>query len=199
MEPQIVRLHFLTLEFLFSLLSALFAALSGAAFLVSPGLTGLPRAAAFVGAAAGIQLRLLCNLLDGMVAVEGNRRSKSGEVWNDAPDRFADVFVLAGAGYALPDFPWAAGLGWTAAVLAVGTAYVRLLGGASGLAQDFSGPMAKPHRMAVMTVAALLSTVDGIFVRPGTALYAGLAVVAAGSLVTMFLRLARIVRGLEAR
>jgi phosphatidylglycerophosphate synthase len=176
-----------------------FATVSGAAFLASAGLSGPSRVVALVAAAAGIQLRLLCNLLDGMVAVEGNRRSKSGEVFNDAPDRLADAVILVSVGYALPGFPWARELGWTATLLAVLTAYVRLLGGASGLIQDFCGPMAKPHRMAVLTVAALLSTVEWAFARPGTLLFAGLAIVAAGSLVTVLRRLTRIVRGLESR
>ena len=33
----------------------------------------------------GVLGRLLCNLLDGMVAVEGGKRSKSGELYNDVP------------------------------------------------------------------------------------------------------------------
>jgi hypothetical protein len=33
-------------------------------------------------------------------------------------------------------------LGWLAALLACGTAYVRVLGGALGAAQDFCGPQA---------------------------------------------------------
>src|SRR5690349_10088453 len=41
----------------------------------------------FLPAAAFIQLRLLCNLLDGTVAVEGGRRSPAGEIYNDFPDR----------------------------------------------------------------------------------------------------------------
>ncbi|HEV8267922.1 MAG TPA: CDP-alcohol phosphatidyltransferase family protein [Thermoanaerobaculia bacterium] len=183
-----------------SFLSMVMATLAGAAFVVSGRVDGVARVAALVTAAAGIQLRLVCNLLDGMVAVEGNRRSKSGEVWNDAPDRYADVAILVGAGYALTQWPHGIELGWLASVLAVQTAYVRLLGGAAGLAQDFTGPMAKPHRMAAMTGAALLSTLEGLVgLREGTLLLIGLAVVALGCLVTIGRRLVRIVRGLEAR
>ena len=51
----------------------------------------------FVVLAAGcIQLRLLCNLLDGLVALEGGRKGKAGDLFNEAPDRYADV-VLAGS------------------------------------------------------------------------------------------------------
>jgi hypothetical protein len=60
--------------------------------------------------------------------------------------------------------------------------------------------MAKPHRMAAMTGAALLSTLEGLVgLREGTLLLIGLAVVALGCLVTIGRRLVRIVRGLEAR
>jgi phosphatidylglycerophosphate synthase len=51
-------------------------------------------------AVVGVQLRLLCNLFDGMVAVEGGKKSKSGEVFNDMPDRIADPILLVCAGYA---------------------------------------------------------------------------------------------------
>jgi hypothetical protein len=40
--------------------------------------------------------------------------------------------------------------------LAVVTAYIRVFGGALGFALDFRGPMAKQHRMAVLTVGCLL-------------------------------------------
>ena len=60
----------------------------------------------FLAAAACIQLRLLCNLFDGMVAVEGGFKTKSGEIYNELPDRVADVLILAGAGYAMPSSEW---------------------------------------------------------------------------------------------
>src|SRR5271167_2346951 len=51
-------------------------------------------------AAVCIQLRLLANMLDGLIAVEGGRMTKSGELYNEIPDRIADVAFLAAAGYA---------------------------------------------------------------------------------------------------
>ena len=48
-------------------------------------------------------------------------------------------------------------LGWAAATAAVFTAYVRLLGGSLGQVQRFTGPLAKQHRMALLTGACLLS------------------------------------------
>jgi phosphatidylglycerophosphate synthase len=183
-----------------SLFSVAFAALAGICLFASRDAGEALRSVLFVAAAAGIQLRLLCNLLDGMVAVEGGRGSKSGEVFNDAPDRLADAFVFVGAGYSLPWPDWGAGLGWGAALLAVLTAYARLLGGSLGLQQDFCGPMAKQHRMAVLTAACLISIVEGFAIGGrGYVLAAALAVIVIGSAVTVGRRLLRIGRALEAR
>ncbi|MBP6116857.1 MAG: CDP-alcohol phosphatidyltransferase family protein [Neisseriaceae bacterium] len=110
-------------------------------------------------AALCIQGRLLCNLFDGMVAVEGGLKTPGGEVYNELPDRVADSLILLGVGYGLSVWPWAAHLGWAAALLAMATAYVRVLGGSCGLAQKFLGPMAKQQRMALLTVAALVGAV----------------------------------------
>ena len=182
-----------------SILSVFAAAVAGAAFYFSSRPGPLPRALYLLLAAAGIQLRLLCNMLDGMVAVEGRRQTRSGEIFNDFPDRISDILVLVPAGYAVAAFPYGRLLGWSAALLAVFTAYVRMLGGATGLQQSFIGPMAKPHRMAVMTVACVLSTLETAFVRTGTLLWIALIVVNAGCVVTICRRTARIVRELEAR
>lgn len=183
-----------------SLTSVVFAAIAAAALVASGTVSDGLRIALLLAAAAGIQLRLLCNLLDGMVAVEGGRRTKSGELFNDVPDRIADALIFVGAGYGLPWPAWGGALGWAAALLAVATAYVRMLGGALGLAQDFCGPMAKQHRMAVMTLACLLAIGEGaLFGYGGLAIGLALGVVALGSLVTVARRLLRIRRHLEAR
>src|SRR4051812_23358387 len=114
-----------------------------------------------VAAAVLIQVRLLCNLFDGMVAVEGGLKTKSGEIFNELPDRFADAFILIGAGYAAPRIEWMPLLGWAAAVLAVMTAYVRSLGASAGASQQFCGPMAKQQRMALVTLASVVAAVIG--------------------------------------
>jgi phosphatidylglycerophosphate synthase len=102
--------------------------------------------------AAGIQLRLLCNLLDGMVAVEHRRTSSLGVLYNEFPDRIADSVLLVAFGCSVTQV----GLGWLAALLASLTAYVRVFGGSLGLPQSFRGPMAKQHRMAILTVACVV-------------------------------------------
>ena len=40
-----------------------------------------------------MQSRLLCNLFDGMVAIEGGKKSANGDLYNDMPDRFADALL----------------------------------------------------------------------------------------------------------
>jgi phosphatidylglycerophosphate synthase len=182
-----------------SLASMLFAAIGAAALIVSRSAGDLAHAALMLAAAAGIQLRLLCNLLDGMVAVEGGRGSKSGEVFNDAPDRAADAILFVAAGYALPWPMWDSALGWAAALLAVLTAYVRLLGGTLGRPQDFSGPMAKQHRMAALTIACVGAIFESLlFGSRGWVLGAALALIIVGSALTIARRLVRLVRALEA-
>ena len=144
-------------------------------------------------AALLIQLRLLCNLLDGMVAIEGDLGTSSGEIYNDLPDRVSDALILVAAGFAVPSAAWAHDLGWGAALLAILTAYIRVLGGASGLAQDFGGPMGKPQRMAIVSLACLAAYFDA------RAFAVALAVIVIGSLATAAIRTRRIVRDLEHR
>jgi phosphatidylglycerophosphate synthase len=141
----------------------------------------------FVLAAVCIQLRLLANMLDGMVAVEGGRGGPTGAIWNEFPDRIEDSLFLVAAGYAaaLP------ALGWLTALFAAVCAYVRLLGGTLGQPQDFGGPMAKPHRMAALTMGCLAAALWA----PG--IQVALGVIAAGTLLTIALRLSRLSKALR--
>jgi phosphatidylglycerophosphate synthase len=150
-------------------------------------------------AATTIQLRLLCNLLDGMLAVEEGFKSKTGDIYNDLPDRVADVLILVGAGAAMRHLLYGSMLGWLAALMAVFTAYVRLLGGSLGVTQHFIGPMAKPHRMFTLTIATLLSAVETMLGMPLRAMRVGLGLIVAGSIVTVCRRTQRIVSEVEAR
>jgi phosphatidylglycerophosphate synthase len=102
-------------------------------------------------AALLIQLRLLANLLDGMVAIGRGIASPAGELFNEVPDRVSDTAVLVGLGVAAGDVA----LGLAAALAAMATAYVRAVGKGAGAPSDFRGPMAKQHRMALVTAVAL--------------------------------------------
>ena len=181
-----------------SLLSLLFAGLGAVAMLVVPLVDAGTRSGLMVLAAACIQLRLLCNLLDGMVAVEGGLGSRTGEVYNDLPDRLADPLLIVPAGYA-SGLVWGPELAWIAGCLALLTAYLRMLGGACGLPQDFQGPMAKPHRMAVMTIGLLLAALLVPLGLHGWALLAALLVVALGAVLTAVRRTRALLAALESR
>lgn len=170
-----------------SVLSIAFAA-AGAAVLL-----WLPPWGAWL-CAIGIQLRLLCNLFDGMVAVEGGKSTPTGALYNEVPDRIADTLLLVALGYAAGT-PW---LGWSGALLAALTAYVRTLGGALGQPQDFRGPMAKQHRMAVMTLACVVAPFEAMANHSHHALLFAALAIAAGSLLTCATRLRAIARRLEA-
>ncbi len=129
------------------------ATIAAVLFYMAGQTDGAMRIVGLLGGALFCQLRLICNLLDGMVAVEAGKGSPDGPFWNEMPDRVSDIVILVGIGYGIgmPD------LGWAAGAFAVLTAYVRELGRASGQAADFSGPMAKPHRMATVTLAAIIA------------------------------------------
>ncbi len=176
-----------------------FAAAAGLAFAFAPDLTRAASAAILFAAAAGIQLRLLCNLLDGMLAVEEGLKSKTGDIYNEVPDRIADVLILLGAGYSARYLPYGVTLGWAAALVAVFTAYLRVFGGSIGATQHFIGPMAKQHRMFTLTVATLLAIGETLAGLPARAIRIGLAVIVAGSIVTAVRRLLRIVGEVKAR
>jgi phosphatidylglycerophosphate synthase len=181
-----------------SIASVGFALISGALFCAVPSLGPGGQATALLAAAAAIQLRLLCNMLDGLLAVEEGLKTRTGDVYNDLPDRVADVLILVGAGVSIRHLPGGAALGWAAAVAALFTAYVRLLGGSLGVTQHFIGPMAKQHRMFTLTLTALLSAVEAISGMPPRAMPIGLGTIVAGSIATAWRRTARIMRELDA-
>ncbi len=179
-----------------SVLGAVFAVVAGTALLLSDGPAW--RSCLLV-AAAGIQLRLLCNMLDGMVAVEHGRATPVGALYNDVPDRISDTVILVCAGYAVAAGPWNATLGWACAVMAMFTAFVRVLGGALGTPQFFFGPQSKSQRMAVLTGGALVGAAMPTPGWAGRLLTAALVVVLLGSTVTVARRVWRIARELRAR
>jgi phosphatidylglycerophosphate synthase len=167
-------------------------ALFGAAAYWGSAITEFPwRSTLLVCASAFIQARLLANILDGLMAVEEGRKTPTGAIYNEFPDRVADTVFLVAAGYG----GGAPALGWAAAVLAVTTAYLRALGGSLGFAQDFSGPMAKQHRMFVLTIASLLAAC-----LPGLPILAvALGVIILGCVATLIRRTQRLASNLRDR
>jgi phosphatidylglycerophosphate synthase len=170
-----------------SMASVLFAGIGAAALVWWPGFGG------YLLCALCIQLRLLCNLIDGMVAVEGGKASPLGRIYNEFPDRITDTLFIVALGYAA-DMPW---LGWLGALFAVATAYVRVFGGSLGLVQDFRGPVAKQQRMALQTLGCLGAIAESYFHAQRYSLVAAAALIAAGSLLTCATRTRAIVAQLR--
>jgi phosphatidylglycerophosphate synthase len=171
------------------------ATLAGGALVLAGHSDGAVRILLLLCAAAFCQLRLMCNLFDGMVAVEGGKGEKDGPFWNEFPDRIADLLIFVGAGYGV-GLP---ALGWAAGSFAILTAYVRELGRATGLPSDFSGPMAKQHRMATITLGALLSCLEGLWSGRDQVLTIALSIVAVGAALTALRRGRNVVLRLRAR
>src|SRR5437016_6722519 len=152
-------------------------------------------------AALGAQLRLTANMLDGMVALASGRTSRVGELYNEVPDRISDAAVFIGAGFA-----WGGNiaLGYIATILAIFTAYVRAAGKIAGAPNEFCGPMAKQHRMLVVTLICLYA---GITPRswqmitfnesPIGLVTLGLAVIIVGCVITVIRRVGRIAHALK--
>jgi phosphatidylglycerophosphate synthase len=176
-----------------------FAVVAALALWRSGSAAGALRVILLLVAAAGIQLRLLCNLFDGMVAVEGGRRTAYGDLYSDVPDRISDIAIFLGAGYGIDYLPFGAVLGWAAAVAASLMAYIRLLGGSMGLTQYYCGPMGKPQRMATLTAACLVSLFEPLWRGNGQVMALALALVVVGSIAGFFRRLTLICREIGQR
>ena len=152
-------------------------------------------------AACGAQLRLTANMLDGMVAIASSRTSKTGELYNEVPDRISDAAVFIGAGFA-----WGGNvaLGYVATILAIFTAYVRAAGKIAGAPNEFCGPMAKQHRMLVITLICIYSAITPRSWQMMTfddsrigLLTLGLGVIVVGSVITVVRRISRIAHALK--
>ena len=135
-------------------------------------------------------------------AIETATASPVGELYNEVPDRVSDVATLVGLGYALGGAPV---LGFLAAICALFVAYVRAAAKVAGAPQDYSGPMAKQHRMFTATLAAVYCAFapdawqptwnDGAWGIPAIAL----AFISVGSVITALRRLLRAGRTLKHR
>lgn len=174
-----------------SILSVVFAALSAICLFALPYANGISLWLLPIAAALFIQCRLLCNLFDGMVAVEGGKGTAAGELYNDIPDRIADPLILIAAGYAVTVVDWAAGL------LAVLTAYVRTLSVSIGAPANFAGPMAKQHRMALLTATCIVTAIEPLLWAQTLTMLVTLIIIIAGCIITITNRTITAYRYLE--
>jgi phosphatidylglycerophosphate synthase len=149
-------------------------------------------------AVAFAMLRLWLNMFDGMVALAAGKASKRGEIINDLPDRISDVLIFAGVAHSQWCNPF---LAYWVAIAALIVAYVGLFGQAVGVRREFSGVMAKPWRIVVLSIGALATMFQVLASRPYA--YRGFfildyahAVILLGCVQTVWVRLARIFREL---
>ena len=175
-----------------SVTSVVFGIAACATLMMTSCTDGLWIRISWVASAVLIQLRLLANMLDGMVAIESNLCSTIGDLFNEVPDRISDSVILIGAGYAVGGSP---ALGFVAAIIALFVAYTRAIGASVGAGQAFHGPLAKPHRMFILTLACLYCGVcpkawQPIVAESGFGITAGaLLLIIVGGIVTALRRL----------
>lgn len=104
-------------------------------------------------------LRLVLNILDGMVArAAASGPHVLGEVWNEVADRAADGLFLVGLAAVPAVGPW---LGLGGLLTAMAASYVGLASKAAGGRRLYGGIMSKPGRMLVLAVAAPVAFVTG--------------------------------------
>ena len=144
-------------------------------------------------------LRLWLNMFDGMVALAAGKASRKGEIVNDLPDRISDVLIFAGVAHS----GWCnAYYAYWVAIAAVLVAYVGLFGQAVGVQREFSGVMAKPWRIVVLSIGAL--TTMFLVLRGQRYWVAGFSildwthiVILVGCAQTIIVRLRRIFRAID--
>ncbi|MDL4774368.1 MULTISPECIES: CDP-alcohol phosphatidyltransferase family protein [Thermomonosporaceae] len=124
--------------------------------------------------------RLGCANLDGALARETGRGTPWGSVVNELGDRAAELAVLAGCLALAP-----AWLVATAALAATLPSWASLAGAAAGGPRPQGGPVGKTERCLLLALIAFTGWAVPL-----------LAVLAAGSLLTALLRLARLRRSL---
>lgn len=154
-----------------------------------------------VVAPAFCYLRLWCNMLDGMVALESGKASWRGEILNDLPDRVSDVLIFAGVAHSGLNSPF---LAYWAGMLALLTAYVGVLGQAVGTRREFSGWMSKPLRMVALHIGAWITL--GLIVSNNSPRMGSMTIldwtcvlIITGCVQTIIVRLRRTMRALRTK
>ena len=82
-------------------------------------------------------------------------------------------------------------------MLAVLTAYIRVLGGALGQPQNFGGSLPKQRRMAVLTIALPVQAIEDALWGSRVSLLAAAIIIVIGGLATGISRTIGIARRLE--
>jgi phosphatidylglycerophosphate synthase len=145
-----------------SLLSIVFALMSGVSFYFTTYSNTYATLFLILGV-VGLQMRLLCNLFDGMVAIEYDKKTSSGGLFNEIPDRISDTIIILGFCLSVHYDQETIYLGLACIIISISTAYIRALGASMGAGEQFQGPMAKQHRMALITGTVILILILNLF------------------------------------
>jgi CDP-diacylglycerol---glycerol-3-phosphate 3-phosphatidyltransferase len=130
----------------------------------------------------GALLRMALNALDGSVARRTGTSHARGEVHNELVDRAADALMLAPAAVVAP-----AWLAAAAVAAAWATSLVAVLSQAVTGERAHGGPMGKPDRVLVLSLAGVVAVGVGPVAFTG-----GLAVIVTGCAVTIGVRIRRL-------
>jgi phosphatidylglycerophosphate synthase len=96
------------------------------------------------------------NTLDGVMAIERGTLTSRGEVVNALPDRYSDIFVLAGIALSPLCRPW---LGLAAIASMFLVSYTGMLGKALGVSWQHHGPLGKVERLILLMVFSVVQYV----------------------------------------
>ena len=135
-----------------------------------------------------VLLRLACNALDGMIAVDTHGARPIGQVANEFADRIADACILI----ALSVRAGAPLLGIGTLALVLLSSYLGTVAQAAGGTRQYTGVMGKADRMILLALAAPVAA----FGPAGVVLVAALAAMAIGAAVTIAQRWSAIHREL---
>lgn len=100
-----------------------------------------------------ILLRMTLNTLDGVLAIRRGNLSLKGEIVNALPDRYSDVFMLAGIALSSLCRDW---VGITAVCTMLLVSYTGMLGKALSVSWQHHGPMGKVERLVIIMIFALV-------------------------------------------
>ncbi|MGW5866948.1 CDP-alcohol phosphatidyltransferase family protein [Streptomyces sp. NPDC055239] len=145
-------------------------------------LARLPVPVAALPVAVLLSARLAFANLDGALARDTGRTTRRGALLNELGDRAADLAMLAGFLTLAPLWLVA-----TAGLAATLPSWVSLAGAAAGAPRLNGGPVGKTERCALVVLAAASGWVVPV-----------LAVIAAGSVLTAWMRIGRLWRELGA-
>lgn len=100
-----------------------------------------------------ILLRMTLNTLDGIIAIERGNLSLKGEIVNALPDRYSDIFLIAGIAFSPLCHSVLGFLGLASMFL---VSYTGMMGKALGVDWQHHGPLGKVERLIFIMIFSLM-------------------------------------------